>query len=121
MRRNLRDDLAMMRDLPETFVGPLKGIDEQPALVIRCNRPGAIQAVNVRAMATWARQHECLVVMRRIVGEFMHADDLLIEVYGNLGGAEVAERTLRGFVMLGIERTIEHDPALAIRVMVDAI
>ena len=43
----------------------------------------------------------------------------LIDVYGNLRRrADAAERTLRGFVALGIERTIEQDP-FAIPVMVD--
>jgi uncharacterized membrane protein len=119
MRRSLGDDVADIRDVPDVFAGPFEGEDEQPALVIRCIRPGAIQAVNLSAVVMWARQHECLVVMRHFVGEFIEADDLLIEVYGDPGGDDAAERTLRGFVAVGIERTIEQDPGFAIRVLVD--
>jgi uncharacterized membrane protein len=117
-RGSLGDEVAG-RHIPDVFVAPFAGGDQQPALAVRCNRPGAIQAVNLPAAVTWARQHECLVVMKHFVGEFIEADDLLIEVYGNPGGADTAERALRGFVALGIERTIERDPGFAIRVMVD--
>ena len=119
VRGSLRNDVAGVRHVPDVFVGPFEGRDQQPALAIGCNRPGAIQAINLSAVVRWARQHECLVVMRHFVGEFMEVDDPLFEVYGNPGVAETAERTLRGFVVLGIERTIEQDPAFAIRVMVD--
>jgi uncharacterized membrane protein len=64
-------------------------------------------------------QHECLVVMRHSVGDFIEAGDLLFEVYGDPGRADGAERVLRGLVALGIERTIEQDPAFALRVMGD--
>lgn len=60
-----------------------------------------------------------LVLMRHFVGEFLEVDDLLIEVDGNPGGADTAERALRGFVAAGMERTIERGPGFAIRVMAD--
>jgi uncharacterized membrane protein len=119
VRRSLGGDLAGTRHVPDVFLGPLEGMNEQVALAIRCNGPGAIQAVNFHALVTWAGEHECLVVMRHGVGEFIQADDPLIDVYGNPGRADTAERTLRGSVVIGIERTIDEDPAFAIRVMVD--
>jgi len=67
----------------------------------------------------WARQHDCLVVMRHSVGEFLETGDLLFEVHGDPGETAAAERALRGFVAMGLERTIEQDPAFALRVMVD--
>jgi len=119
VRQSLGDDLAGMRGVRDVFVMPLEGMDEPPALAVRCHRPGAIQAVNLSRVATWARQHECLVVVRRFVGDFMEVGDVLFEVYGNPGPADAAERVLRGLVALGLERTIEQDPAFALRVMVD--
>ena len=119
VRRSLDDDIAGLRNLTDVFGGPPQGLDEQPALEVRCKRPGAIQAINLPAVVTWARTHECLVVMRHFVGEFMEVDDPLMEVYGNPGGADAAERDLRGLVALGLERTIAQDPAFALRVMVD--
>jgi uncharacterized membrane protein len=119
VRQSLGDDLAGMRGVRDVFVMPLAGMDEPPALAVRCRRPGAIQAVNLSSVAAWARQHECLVVVRRFVGDFMEVGDVLFEVYGNPGPADAAERVLRGLVALGLERTIEQDPAFALRVMVD--
>jgi len=119
VRQSLRGDITGTRDIRDVFAGPLEGMDKPPALSVRCSLPGAIQAVNLSGVATWARQHECLVVMRHSIGEFVEAGELLFEVYGNPGQADVAERDLRGLVALGLERTIEEDPAFALRVMVD--
>jgi uncharacterized membrane protein len=119
VRQSLDDDIAGMRDVRDVFAGPPEGMDEPPALAVRCPRAGAIQAVNVPRVAAWARQQGCLVVMRHSVGDFVEAGDVLFEVYGDPGQGDAAERVLRGLVALGIERTIEHDPAFAIRVMGD--
>ena len=119
VRKSLDDDLARTRDIRDVFVGPLEGMDEEPSLTVRCERSGAIQAVNLSAIATWAHQHECLVLMRHSVGEFMEEGDPLFEVYGTPGQTDAADRDLRGLVALGLERTIEQDPAFALRVMVD--
>jgi uncharacterized membrane protein len=119
VRRSLDDDVAGTRDLESVFMGPLEGMAEPPSLTVRSTRPGAVQAVNLSGVATWAGQHECLVVMPHSVGEFIETGDLLFEVYGDPGQADTAERALRGLVALGLERTIEQDPAFALRVMVD--
>jgi Predicted membrane protein (DUF2254) len=42
-----------------------------------------------------------------------------MEVYGGSDIETDAERHLQSMVALGVERTIEQDPAFAIRVMVD--
>jgi uncharacterized membrane protein len=119
VRKSLRGDMSGTRDIRDVFAGPLEGMDEPAALAVRGSLPGAIQAVNLSRLATWACQHDCLVVMRHSVGEFVEAGELLFEVYGNPGRADAAERVLRGVVALGLERTIEQDPAFALRVMVD--
>jgi uncharacterized membrane protein len=119
VRHTLGDDIAGMRGVRDVFAGPLEGMDEPPALAVRCRSRGAIQAVNLPRVATWARQHECLVVMRHSVGDFIEVGDLLFEVYGNPRQADAAERVLRGLVALGLERTIEQDAGFALRVMVD--
>jgi uncharacterized membrane protein len=119
VRRSLDDDIAGTRELGNVFAGPLEGMAEPPSLAVRSTRTGAVQAVDLRGVATWAGRHECLVVMRHSVGEFVETGDVLFEVYGNPGRADEAERALRGLVALGLERTIEQDPAFALRVMVD--
>ena len=119
VRRSLDDDIRSTRDLGNVFAGPLEEVGEPASLTVRAVHPGAVQAVNLRGMATWAAQHDCLVVLRHSVGEFIETGDLLFEVYGRFGPADAAERALRGLVALGLERTIEQDPAFALRVMVD--
>jgi len=119
LRRSLDDDIASTRDLGNVFAGPLDGTDERASLTVRCTRPGAVQAVDLRGVAAWAARHECLVVMRHSVGDFVEAGDPLFEVYGDSGRPDTAERALLGLVALGLERTIEQDPAFALRVMVD--
>jgi len=44
---------------------------------------------------------------------------VLFEVFGDPGPSDDAKHALRGLVALGLERTIEQDPAFALRVMVD--
>lgn len=59
--------------------------------------------------------------MTRGVGDFAPKDAPLIEVYGGARGAPstVAPDRLRGLVALGRERTIDQDPAFALRILVD--
>ena len=90
-----------------------------PALVVRSPRAGAVQALDASGLVGFARDHGCLVVVPRAVGDFVPERGTLMEVYGrtDLGGD--ASRRLQSMVALGDERTIEQDPAFAIRVMVD--
>jgi uncharacterized membrane protein len=104
---------------PDVFTGVAEPAGEQPALVIRSARPGAIQALDVRGLAGWAREQRCLVVLRRRVGDFVPAGATLIEIYGSAASGRRAEGKLRNMIVLGDERTIEQDPAFAIRIMVD--
>ncbi len=119
MQRSLRDEVALLADIEDMFIGPVEGVSGQPALAIRFDRSGAIQAINYPEMAKWAREQDCLAVMRHSVGDFVQPGDLLIEIYGDPGDTAQARKALNGLVALGIERTIEQDPAFAIRIMVD--
>ena len=119
MRRSLRDDVALLSGADDIFSAPAEGVDGQPALTIRSDRSGAIQAINFPEVAQWARQHGCLALIKHSIGDFVQVGDPLIEVYGDPGDPAQAERTLNGLVALGIERTIEQDPAFAMRIMVD--
>lgn len=92
----------------------------EPTLVVRSAHGGAIQALDTRGLLAWSQSYECLVVLRHPIGDFVPAGSALIEVYG--GGAHdprLAERRLRAMVALGVERTIEQDPAFAVRTMAD--
>ncbi len=89
-----------------------------PTFVLRSTRSGTIQAVDTAGLAAFARRHSCLVVFRHSVGDFVPVGAAILEVHGSTLPGAVSQR-LSGMVAFGAERTIEQDPAFAIRVMVD--
>jgi uncharacterized membrane protein len=89
-----------------------------PSLVVRSDRPGAIQAIDRRGLVGWAGERGAVVVMRHAVGDFVSSGGALLEVHGTAPQGD-APRRLRGMVALGIERTLEQDPAFALRILVD--
>jgi uncharacterized membrane protein len=111
------DRYAAALAAPDVFIGVLEP-SEQPGLVIRSARPGAIQALDFRGLAGWAREHRRLVVLCRRVGDFVPTGVPLIQTYGVASGPQTDDR-LRKMIVLGDERTIEQDPAFAIRIIVD--
>jgi uncharacterized membrane protein len=89
-----------------------------PTFVLRSTRSGTIQAVDTAGLTAFARNHACLVVFRLSVGDFVPVGAAILEVHGATLPDD-ATRRLSGMVALGAERTIEQDPAFAVRVMVD--
>ena len=55
----------------------------------------------------------------RAVGDFVPSGAVLVEIHGDVEDVRRAENELRGMIALGEERTIQQDPAFAIRIMVD--
>ncbi len=105
---------------PDVFGGSFEPGEEEPVMIVRSESPGAIQALDAEALVRWAREHRCLVVLRHRIGDFVPAGATLLEVYGDSSAATSRnEARLIGSVALGHERTIEQDPAFAIRIMVD--
>jgi uncharacterized membrane protein len=104
----------------DVFAGTFESDGQQPTLTVRSSRAGAIQAIDAKGLAGWARRHDCLIVLRRGVGDFIPADSVLFEIFGGgQPGTATDRRRLREMVALGAERTVEQDPAFAIRIMVD--
>jgi uncharacterized membrane protein len=104
---------------PGIFWGRPGGDGEPPLLVARAAGRGAIQAIDVVGLHAWALGSGRLVVVRHAVGDFVPAHAVLIEVYGDGPAGPGDDERLRRMVVLGAERTIEQDPAFAIRIMVD--
>lgn len=90
-----------------------------PALMVSSQRDGSIQAINVRGLVGWASRHDQLLVMQAAVGDFVTTGQPVIAVFGNGSIPDKTSRQLRGLIALGVERTIEQDPAFAIRIIVD--
>lgn len=117
-RRNFEYEVQRAHN-PEVFLGVLDSGREESSLAVRSPRAGAIQAVDADALVGWAREHDCLVVLRHGIGDFVPFGAKLIDVYGGDDPGRRAERRLGEMVALGDERTIEQDPAFAIRILVD--
>jgi uncharacterized membrane protein len=114
------DRLIKALAAPDIFWGrPGETGGPTPLLVVCCVRRGAVQAIDGVGLRAWALRHDRLVVVRHAIGDFVPANATLIEVFG-AGPVDPrdAER-LRSMVVLGAERTIEQDPAFALRIMVD--
>ncbi|MFE1546284.1 DUF2254 domain-containing protein [Streptomyces sp. NPDC058718] len=86
-------------------------------LQIRTVRGGAIQAFDVPGLIAEAARHECVFVVTRLIGDFVPPGTVLVEVHG--GTSRPDPERVNDFIALGAERTIEQDPAFALRVLVD--
>lgn len=89
----------------------------RPSVVVRVKRPGTIQAIHAEGLVALARGYDCVLVLPRAVGDFVPTGASVVEVFGN--GQFPRARRLRGMFALGVERTIEQDPAFALRILVD--
>jgi uncharacterized membrane protein len=88
-------------------------------MVVRTDAAGTIQAIDVQGLVGWARRHDCLLVFQHRVGDFVPRHASLIEAYGGHPTAAEGERSLRRMVALGLERTVQQDPAFAMRIIAD--
>lgn len=120
VQRDFKRLVATIAQSPDLYRGVFEPNGAQPALVVRSETSGAIQAIDAQGLARWARQHDCLVVLHHPVGDSVPVNARLIEIYGAPDSVtQRDERALRGMLALGIERTLDQDPAFAIRIMVD--
>ena len=103
---------------PELVLERLES-DEAPTVVLRSTRAGSIQAIHGTGLVQFARAHGCTVVLEHVVGDFVPEGAPVISVYGGDEATRSSERRLNGMIALGDERTIEQDPAFALRIMVD--
>jgi uncharacterized membrane protein len=116
-RRAFQDALRLA-DRADIRWEPHVGATE-PAVRVHADRAGSIQAFDPDGVVAWAHAHGALVVVNRVVGDFVPTGTPVMEVYGPVGDPTVAERELLEMIALGEERTIQQDPAFAIRIMVD--
>jgi uncharacterized membrane protein len=92
---------------------------EPVAFVARSPRPGAIQAIHEAGLVDWARKEGCVLVLPHAVGVFVSRGTAIVQVRGDVTHTPMLEGSLARMVALGAERTIDQDPAFALRVLVD--
>jgi uncharacterized membrane protein len=98
----------------------VRAVLERPAaFVARSARPGAIQAIHAAGLVAWAREQDCVLVLPHAVGIFVSRGTPIVQVHGDVTHTPMLERSLARMVALGAERTIDQDPAFALRVLVD--
>ena len=103
---------------PDVYLEP-SGASGAPTLLVHSSRAGSIQALDFDGLVRWARRHDSELVLCHAVGDFVPTGAALIQVHGVTTGTSGDERELRGMIAIGDERTIEQDPAFAVRIMVD--
>ncbi|MFF1902003.1 DUF2254 domain-containing protein [Kitasatospora sp. NPDC058218] len=84
---------------------------------IRSERGGVIQAFDAGGMVALATRHDCVLVLAASVGDFVPPGAAVVEVHH--GGSPPDPRRVTALIALGAERTIEQDPAFALRILVD--
>jgi uncharacterized membrane protein len=119
VHRDYRRFEAALAGAPDIYWGVFEGDGEAPSLVLRNDQPGSLQAVDYPGLLSWARATHRLVAVRHSIGDFVPLGAVLFEAYGGDPPGAGDEARLRNMVALGAERTIEQDPAFAIRIMVD--
>jgi uncharacterized membrane protein len=88
-----------------------------PVTRIRTERGGVIQAFDAPGMVALAARHDCVLVLAASVGDFVPPSGTLVEIHGGTSAPD--PRHVTGLLALGPERTIEQDPAFALRILVD--
>lgn len=101
---------------------PAAVVPAGPMLAVTATRSGAIQAVDAKGLIAAAVRLDCVLVLARSVGDFAPPGTALVEVPAAAVGGVLDDgeaEALRGLIAQGDERTIEQDPAFALRIMVD--
>ena len=88
-----------------------------PTSTVTNLKDGVVLAFDIRGLASMAERADCIIEMVPQVGDFVAIGDPLFRVYG--GGNTLKPHALRQSVAVGQERTLEQDPALTFRILVD--
>lgn len=107
----------LFSESPEEPREPLDFLNEEPEFTISNPKGGVVLAFDAKGLAQMAELANCLIEMVPQVGDFVAAEDPLFRVFQN--GAKLSADRVCQCVVVGQERTIEQDPALAFRIIVD--
>lgn len=120
-QRGLREARNAIRDAASAKVSiarapnPLATSD--PAMAVGLGEGGAVHALNLRGLFGEAVRRDCAIEVRCSVGDFVPSGFPVINVHATQRLPDAG--ALAGMIALGQERSIEDDPAFALRIMVD--
>jgi uncharacterized membrane protein len=89
----------------------------EPKLTISNPKDGVVLAFDPEGLVRLARTADCAIHLVPQVGDFVAAEAPLFEIHH--GGEALSPAALCHCVALGQERTVEQDPTLAFRIIVD--
>lgn len=92
-------------------------IREEPTRTVINPKDGVVLAFDVQGLVSLARGADCLIHLVPQVGDFVAAELPLFEIYH--GGESLSADDLCRCIALGQERTVEQDPTLAFRIIID--
>ena len=107
--------LEMQPAEPTTGAAPIP--DGAPSLEVRSQGAGQSRPSTTTACSPPRSRHDCLLVLPHAVGDIVPHGDVVLRVYGVAAPPPLEH--LRGLFVIGEERTIEQDPAFALRILVD--
>jgi len=106
-----------LSETPETLRESTVLLDGEPMRTVPSLRNGVVLAFDIHGLVSMAQRADCAIEMVPQVGDFVAAGDPLFRVYR--GGVSLSAHDLRHSVAVGQERTMEQDPALVFRIIVD--
>lgn len=106
-----------LADIPSSADDRATSIAGPPTRVVTNLEDGVVLAFNIDGLVAMAVRCDCIVEMVPQVGDSIVPGDPLFRIHH--GGNGLTDEALRQSVAVGQERTIEQDPALAFRIMVD--
>jgi uncharacterized membrane protein len=106
-----------LAEFPETPREVIDFLNEGAALTIASPKGGVVLAFDIQGLTGFAAQANCLIEMVPQVGDFVAAENPIFRIYQ--GGETLSADALCQCVALGQERTVEQDPTLAFRIIVD--
>jgi uncharacterized membrane protein len=116
-RRVIADVYPRPFDVARTSPREIAGVPSgEPSIVVTNLKDGVVLAVDIRGLVALAQRNNCVIEMAPQVGDFVALGDPLFRLYG---AGRVPAAALRQSLAVGQERTLEQDPALPLRIMVD--
>jgi uncharacterized membrane protein len=119
--RGLREAENAVRDAAAARFGVTRGENPfdgaTPAMAIGLTEGGAVHAIHIRGLVDEAIRRDCALEVTCSVGDFVSPASTVVNIYG--AGPMPDARAVAGLIALGQERSIEDDPAFALRIMVD--
>jgi uncharacterized membrane protein len=105
-----------LNESPASTFEPADLSGKMPVRTVTSTKNGVVLAFDERGLIALGARYDCVIELVPQVGDFVAPGDPLFRIYG---GAGVSGDLLAHSIALGVERTMEQDPAFAFRVIVD--